>query len=149
MKQKHRNRSSSLWPEHSRNHSKFKITCNAFFVHVDSTEKISTMSLNKRYNRWKNNMSIMLPSIVFFTLKNQAEKTEAPLDQMQPMAWVPVPLPLQPSQAEDLAWHIQTTRCFTEEVHSSVCFHYQGITVSSFTYFPPKLFYSSIFLLLF
>lgn len=29
--------------------------------------------------------------------------------------------PLQPSQVEDLAWHVQTTQCFTEEVHSSVC----------------------------
>lgn len=77
----------------------------------------------------------MLPSTVFFTLKNQAEKTKAPLDQMQPMAWVPVPTPLQPSQAEDLARHPQTTWCFTEEVHSSVCFCYQGVTISSFTFF--------------
>lgn len=63
----------------------------------------------------------MLPSTAFFTLKNQAEKTEAPLTHMQPMAWAPVPTPLQPSQVEDLAWHVQTTQCFTEEVHSSVC----------------------------
>lgn len=62
----------------------------------------------------------MLPSTVFFGLKNQAEMREAPVDQMQLMAWVPVPTPLQPSPTEDFTWHVQTTRHLTEEVDSSV-----------------------------
>lgn len=58
----------------------------------------------------------MLPSTVFFGLKNQAEMREAPVDQMQLMAWVPVPTPLQPSRTEDFTCHL------TEEVDSSVYF---------------------------
>lgn len=77
----------------------------------------------------------MLPSTAFFSLKNQAEMREAPVDQMQLTAWVPIPTPLQPSQTEDLTWHVQTTCHLTEEVDSSVYFNYQGIKVSSFTFF--------------
>lgn len=69
---------------------------------------------------------------------------EAPVDQMQVMAWVPISTTLQPSQTEDLTWHVQTTCHLTEEVNSSVDFNYQGIKVSSFTFFS-KLFFILVF----
>lgn len=68
-------------------------------------EEILIMSLDKRYNRWRNNTSTMLPSTVFFSPKNHVEMREGPMDQTQLMAWVPIPAPLQPSQTGGLVAH--------------------------------------------
>lgn len=87
----------------------------------------------------------MLRSTVFFSLKNQAEMREAPVDEMQLTAWAPIPTPLQPSQTEDLTWHVRTTCHLTEEVDSSLYFNHQGIKVSSFTFFSKLFFILGLF----